>query len=65
LSPRTEWLFEADLALDYRDGRDDVEDDAIDLLPSVDRSVELGGFVGATLPDLIRTDDSISAGSQL
>lgn len=34
----------------YNMGRKNVKDDVVDLLPEVDGSIELGGFIGAGLP---------------
>lgn len=49
----------------YRGERDDLEDDAVDALPSVDASVELGGFVGYSHNLGFLPGDAINARAQV
>lgn len=42
--------FELGPVVRYNMGRDNVRDDVVDLLPEVDGSVELGGYIGAGIP---------------
>lgn len=60
LKPNYGGAFSAGPLVKYRFGRDDVESNAVDALPDVDASVEVGGFLSYAFSGVLNPFDSIT-----
>lgn len=60
LAPRTDGSVTGGLMVNYRGGREDVENERVDDLPDLDASVELGAFLGYRFQNLGRPGDALT-----